>query len=269
MYLTLASWPVWLSPWQWSSSDWAGLTFLVITAAAFVAWRQVKEAQRLREEQARPFVVIDLEPWNPFLDLKITNVGKTIARDVTFHFDPPLKTAKDEAHGLVPIGETNLFKHGIASFPPGKQITLFFDRYPDRIERGLTDRYDVCISYADPTGKRYSEQTVLDLAMYRDIGEITRYGIHDVHNRLKEIATTLSRWTHPEGLKVMTYAERKRYAHDVRARRAERLGQEGAAAEGDSTGRDSSAGLDEPPNDGVAVETQATRKEPRTSARRP
>jgi hypothetical protein len=49
-----------LSPWDWTSSDWAGLTFLVLVVAAFVAWRQVKEAQRLREEQARPFVVIDI-----------------------------------------------------------------------------------------------------------------------------------------------------------------------------------------------------------------
>jgi len=223
---------------EWGVAAGTLLTFLVLVSAAVMAWRQVKEAQRLREEQqrlreeqARPFVVIDIEPWNPFVDLKITNVGKTMAQDVQFRFDPRLKSAKDEQHGLVPVGETNLFKNGIASFPPGKQITLWFDRYPDRVEQGLPDRYEVQISYSDPSGKRYAEPTVLDLGMYRDIGEITRYGIHDVHERLKDIAKTLDRWTHVDGLKVLKPEDRKRYAHDLRARRAERLEKR---AEGDS-----------------------------------
>jgi hypothetical protein len=231
-----------LSPWDWTSSDWAGLTFLVLVVAAFVAWRQVKEAQRLREEQARPFVVIDIEPWNPFVDLKITNLGQTMARDVQFQFDPPLTSWKDERHRqLVPIAETNLFKNGIASFPPRKQISLWFDRYPDRVEHGFPDRYDVRISYRGPSGrrkrrwgrssqgKRYSETMVLDLGMYRDIGEITRYGIHDVHNRLKAIGETLKSWTHQDGLKVLTPEDRKRYTEELRAEMEQR---ESAEAEG-------------------------------------
>jgi hypothetical protein len=226
----LASWPVWLSPWDWSSSDWAGLTFLVLVAAAIVAWRQVKEAQRLREEQARPFVVIDIEPWNPFVDLKITNLGKTVAQDVQFQFKPQLISVKDEQHGLVPVAELNLFRNGIASLAPGKQITLWFDRYPERVEQGLPDRYDVRISYSGPSGKQYAETTVLDLGMYRDIGEITRYGIHDVHNRLKEISSTLKSWTHPDGLKVMTREDRKEYVAEIHRRQAERH----RPAEGDS-----------------------------------
>jgi hypothetical protein len=58
--------------------------------------------------------------------------------------------------------------------------------------------------------------------MYRDIGEITRYGIHDVHNRLKEISSTLKSWTHPEGLKVLTREDHKRYVAEIRRRQAER-----------------------------------------------
>lgn len=72
------SWSVWLSPWAWTSSDWAGLTFVVLVVAAFVAWRQVKEAQRLREEQARPFVIIDFHPWSTIIELKIKNVGTSL-----------------------------------------------------------------------------------------------------------------------------------------------------------------------------------------------
>jgi hypothetical protein len=76
---------------------------------------------------------------------------------------------------------------------------------------------------------------VLDLGIYRDIGEITRHNIHDVHNRLKEIAETLKRWTHSDGLKVLTREDRKRYAEELRAEREEKLRarEQRAAAEDD------------------------------------
>ena len=227
MAFVLMSWPVWLSPWEWTTDDWAGLTFLVIAAAAFVAWRQVKEARTLREEQARPFVVIDFEPWGVIIDLKITNVGKTVARDVQFDFEPRLAAAKDDKPGLTPIAETNLFTNGIPSLPPGKEITLFFDSFLERNEKGLPDKYDVDVSYSDPSGKRYTEQTVLDLAVYFDLGQITRHDIHDVHKQLEKIAKTLAGWTHPEGVKIMIPEDRRRYrdelyaAHEQRERDAE------------------------------------------------
>jgi hypothetical protein len=98
---------VWASPWDWTTKDWAGLTFLVVAIGAFVAWRQVNEARKLREEQARPFVALDFEPSGAenIINLKIANLGKTIACNVKFQFDPPLATVKDEHAGLIPIAE--------------------------------------------------------------------------------------------------------------------------------------------------------------------
>src|SRR5687767_13370 len=90
------NWPTLLSPWEFTSSDWAGLTFLVLLAAALVAWRQVNEARRLREDQARPFVVIDFDAWGGTItELKIANLGTTLARNVRFEFTPPLSSTFD------------------------------------------------------------------------------------------------------------------------------------------------------------------------------
>jgi hypothetical protein len=138
--VALSSWPGWLSPWEWSPSDWAGLTFLVLVSAAVVALGQVREAQRLREDQARPFVVIDFEPWNVFIDLKIRNIGKTLAHDVRFQFEPTLKTVKDEKPGLVPVMETYLFttladlsaQSPTRPNPRVRPLTLPVDARPDR-----------------------------------------------------------------------------------------------------------------------------------------
>jgi len=40
---------VW-QPWQWPASAWSALTFLMLVIAAILTWRQVKEAERAREE---------------------------------------------------------------------------------------------------------------------------------------------------------------------------------------------------------------------------
>jgi hypothetical protein len=229
--VTLASWPAWASPWEWTTDDWAGLTFLVIAIGAFVAWRQVREARKLREEQARPFVVLDFEPSGAqnMINLKITNLGKTIARNVKFQFDPPLTTAKDERAGWTPIADLALFKNGIPSLPPGKVITLFFDDFGVRKGAGLPAQYGVVSSYTDPLGKPYEERTVLDLSIYFGVMHITRHEIHDVHNQLALIVQLLKRWTHPDGLKILTLEDRKRYRAELH-RQLEEAGNDSASS---------------------------------------
>jgi len=209
--LILSSWP-----WDWSSSAWAALTFLVLVAAALVAWRQVSEARRLREDQARPFVIIDFHPWSTMIELKIKNVGATLARDVKFEFDPPLTTTHDDTPGRGNLMELNLFKNGIPSLVPGKEITLFFDQFPARIGQGLEMTYDVRISYTDAKGTPYFEPTVLDLSMYLGTGGITRHGIHDVHKRLEELVREVKKWSYSGGgLKVMGAEEIKQHRKEL------------------------------------------------------
>jgi len=209
--LLLAS--AWLMPWDWSSSDWSGLTFLAVIVGAYVAWRQVSEARRLREEQARPFVVIDFHAVaNFFIEVRITNLGTTLAYDAQFKFDrPPTSTHEDRN-----LANLNLFRNGIPSLAPGKEFVFFFDTYPDRIEKDLPMSYEVHVTYTDPSGKGYSDRAVLDLDIYYDSGGITQHGLHDVHKQLKRIADNLKNWTDPDGLKVLT-------RDDLRTRRAERV----------------------------------------------
>jgi hypothetical protein len=203
--MVLSSWPVVLSPWQWTSSDWAGLTFVVIVVAAFVAWRQVNEARRLREEQARPFVIIDFNAWSTIIELTIKNIGRTLARDVRFDFTPNLATTHDATPGRGKITDLNLFKDGIPSLAPSKEIKLFFDQFTERIAASLPMTYDVQISYRDGNGRAYSERTVLDLSMYVGTGGITRHDIHDVHKRLKELVKEVKKWTFfGGGIKTMS-----------------------------------------------------------------
>jgi hypothetical protein len=183
-----------------------------------VAWRQANEARRLREEQARPFVIIDFHPWSTIIELKIKNVGTTLARNVKFEFNPAMSTTLDDTPGRGPIMDMNLFRNGIPSLAPGKEITILFDRFPTRVEQNLPLTYDVRVSYTDNSGTPWSEPTVLDLAMYLGTGGITRHDIHDVHKRLEEIVREIRKWTFSGGgVKVMDREDIKAHNEEMEA----------------------------------------------------
>jgi hypothetical protein len=238
--------PVWLSPWDWTATDWAGLTCLVLVVAAILAWIQAREARKLREERARPFVVVDFVLWNIIIELKIENIGATMARDVRFKFTPPLQSTFDTEAGHTPLREASVFQDGIRSLPPGKEIVMLFDRGPTRTEQGLPDAYEVEVSFTDALGKRRTDVMTIDLGIYRDTSRIRRRELHDFYKPLEDIAKELKKWTVlGSALRVMTPADVKR-ANDEWEARYEALAAEQQAADAAATTNGEAAEADAP-----------------------
>jgi hypothetical protein len=207
----LASWP-----WDWSPTtlDKIGvlvgvLTLVALGAAAVVAALQVGEAQRSRRERSRPFVVIDFGfVSGVIIEIVITNIGKTIARDVRFAFDPPLVgTSDDDARG--PISELPVFRDGIPSLAPGREVTIFFDSFPARVEARLPLTYTVFVTYVGHEEEEWEDTIVLDLAAYLGTGGVTVHGLHDIHKQLERIAKSAERWSDHDGLKILTRSDRR------------------------------------------------------------
>lgn len=208
----------------------------VISVAAWYAKRQVDEARESREERSRPFVVIDfdVEHARPLIRLVVKNHGTTIAHDVRFDFDPPLVSTFDgEWKDSPPIGALRMFSHGIPSLAPGKQIATLYDSFlnfdrPDASPKA----YDVTVSYADHAGRKYAERTALDLDVYWNTRRVERHGVHDVHERLREISKEIKNWTAGlnGGIRIATDADlRRRYETHVQAVEEHRRSQEDAA----------------------------------------
>lgn len=164
----------------------------LISLAAVFGWRQLAHAKDLRDAQTRPFVVIDLGSTRQgFFDLVITNIGSTLARDVTFNFDPPMVTSKDYAD----IYDLKAFTEGISTLPPGKEFRTLLDFGPPRYEEKLPDFYRVKVSYwGDPGDRPYTEEMDLDFGLYWNRRFITLRDIHDVHKQLETIAKEIQRW---------------------------------------------------------------------------
>jgi hypothetical protein len=76
---------------------------------------QVLQARRLREEQARLFVIVDFEAGF-LVYLTVENIGRTMARDVTIRFDKPLESTLS---GPREIDESPLLRKPIPTLPPG------------------------------------------------------------------------------------------------------------------------------------------------------
>lgn len=169
-----------------------GIQLLVLTAAALFGRRQLNEAKELREAQTRPFVIIDLgSSAQTLFDLVVKNIGSTLARDVRFEFDPPIKSTDDD---LDP-NKIKMFREGISTLAPGKEIRTLFDQGPTRHKSDLPDIYEVTVTYTDQTGKRnYQEMIDLDFGLYWDRRTVNRRDVHDVHKQLETIAKEMGRW---------------------------------------------------------------------------
>lgn len=169
-----------------------GGQLLLISFAAVFGWRQLAHAKDLRDAQTRPFVVIDLgSSRQGFFDLVVTNIGSTMARDVTFEFDPPMVTSKK----YTDIYELKAFEEGISTLPPGKEFRTLLDFGPSRYEEKLPDFYRVKVNYReDPGDRTYAEEMDLDFGLYWNRRYITLRDIHDVHKQLETIAKEIQHW---------------------------------------------------------------------------
>lgn len=171
---------------QWIAVGTVG-TMLVAIVAAIVALRQVAEARHLREDQTRPYVVVDVESSPAglqVLNLVIANAGQTLARNVKLNFEPELRSSEE---GYV-LHETVLMREGIKTMPPGRRIEVWFDRAFKRDKTGLPMRYDVTVEYDDARGQRQEPlRYVLDLAHLYGPLYIGVKGVHDIVKALEDV----------------------------------------------------------------------------------
>ncbi len=155
-------------------TEWLPLTSAIATmvsataawAAVFVVGRQVREMRRLREEQARPFVVVRLK-LGRLVSIVVENVGPAQARDVRFSFAPPLTSTSTSSGGPYPAVRALALQEGLESLAPGDAFEFVLDASADRFKRSdLPMRIEASATYhqtLDGKLRRYTDTYVLDL----------------------------------------------------------------------------------------------------------
>lgn len=205
----------------------AAATILAVGVAAIAipyTRGQVREARRLREEQARPFVTVDFESSSVSrntINLVIENIGKTLARNVRVTFDPPLESSQASHGRHYDLENSVLLSRGIPTMPPGKRIEALFDLSHERIKTDLPMTYTVRVESQDSQERDQEPlEYVLDLNFRYGLACIEAKTVHDVAKSLKGIEHNTSRWTqHFDGLRVWVrdedrYLEGQRHANE-------------------------------------------------------
>lgn len=207
-----------------------GLQLVLLGIAAFVATRQVREARRLREDQARPFIVADFDVRDHLIFLTVSNVGTSLAREVRFDIEPELRSTIEE----VPPGDLKMFREGIPTLAPGKEMRTLFDTFIQREQVGLEDEYRFVIRYSDDRENReFEEELVLDIGLYRNVLTVARHGVHHVDKTLDKILKEIKKWrAGSRGLLTLSPEERRAEAErerqqieEARHQRSEHSGQ--------------------------------------------
>lgn len=192
---------------------------VIVTAGAFfvgalvglVAYSQLRQSRDAQRDQARPYVMLTVEPSHVsfgFLELKLQNVGRGPAYEVSIEADPPFVRAEEFSQGSVAaaaddrhvkrLSATRMFREPIEMLPPGFAMTTFFDSMVERceVEDQLAKRHTVVISYRDRAEQdrwrlrspaTYVEKHVIDLDLYHDMQYLEVYGIHHAAKALREM----------------------------------------------------------------------------------
>lgn len=206
-----------ISPEAWAAGA-AWLTALVAIVASVAAFHQVREARKLREEQAQPYVVAYMEPSKVdghLIEFVVKNFGSTVARDVRLKSEPAMRRSAGRG------SETEVVElfDVLPVLVPQQEWRTFWDAGIERQATDLPDRHHVYVSYRDSRGRDMPEtEAVLDWRIYKGRMWAKYYGVHDVAKALREIKASVESWTEPTGRGISVY-RRSGHKKDKRQRK--------------------------------------------------
>ncbi|MFG3419990.1 hypothetical protein [Micromonospora sp. NPDC048063] len=198
-------WDLWnqlVRLWDWllrSNPDaWAAVagwtTAGIATVAGFIAYHQVKEAKRLRQEQAQPYVVAYMEPSQAdqqIIDLVVKNFGTTAATDVRIQASPGLMRSGGSSGE---VENVKLFDC-LPVLVPQQEWRIFWDSGLSRKDTHLPDEYEVTVSYKDSRGNKLDDtKAVLDWGVYKSRLWVQVYGAHDTAKALRDMRDVFKSW---------------------------------------------------------------------------
>lgn len=174
---------------------------VVALVVAGFAWVQLRQAKRLREEKARPYVIVDIDFRGTGVSIVIQNIGATPAYDVRVGFDKTLETTMTRRK---PLEDVAAFKRPIPMIAPGRTIQVPFDRMPDRLKRhDLPTEYVATVEYRDSRRWKTREDYPFDLATYEDT-LMPKKGLPEVAHALEDLNRSLRSMKTHNALRVLT-----------------------------------------------------------------
>lgn len=175
----------------------AVLTFILAKETWYLREAQTQQLAELKRENIRPNINVQLDPSRVglnFVDVKISNLGKGIARRISVEFLDRQGTRV--AEGADPVVEKfrklAIFRQGIESMGIGQVISSFVFSFIDL--KGELDGdifkplLKMVVRFEDIEGNQYQNEFVVDFAQYQGISELGGGDpLHLVSEELKKL----------------------------------------------------------------------------------
>lgn len=177
---------------------------VVITLLTFIlaieTWRlraeQTTQIKNLHRESIQPSVSLSLN-HSPagihFMDIKVANTGKGIAKNIRFLFrcrDGSIAT-ETTAPIMKPFNELAMFEHGIESLGIGQELSSFVFSFLDlesEIGQDVFSPYlDILISYEDVEKHPYTNSFVIDFIQFKGISKLADSPAENISKEIKRL----------------------------------------------------------------------------------
>ena len=196
---------------QDSLSGWvttiATVVICVLTIVLAVeTWRlraiQTRQIKELMLENIRPNVSVELNASHVgknFMNVKVANSGKGIARKVRFEFlDRQDQQVTAEGEPMIKVfNKLAMFRLGVQSLGINQELTSFlfsFHDLPRDIGAGVFTPYvNIRITFEDTEGHEYANVFVVDFAQYEGFSEIGGDSLNQLATEVKSIREQLGK----------------------------------------------------------------------------
>jgi hypothetical protein len=187
------------------------LTFILAKETWYLREAQIRQLEELKRENIRPNIGIQLES-SPvgmnFVNVKISNLGKGIARNVSIRFldRSGTEVPKDVDRVVEKFRKLAIFRQGIQSMGIGQEISSFVFSFIDlgkELNGDIFKPYlNIAIDFEDVEGNPYSNSFIIDFSQYEGISELGGNALHQIASEIKKIREQLGKVTGRSGGKI-------------------------------------------------------------------
>ena len=159
------------------------LTLIYVVATIFILRANsssVKEMEKTREEENRPYVVAYLDSnTHGVVKFVLKNIGKTMAFDTRVEVSPRIEIPEK-----MPLSDSNLLNQPIPNIPPQYSYTAYLGMSWDikDKEKNAYPVYKATVTYKSTNDEKtsYVEEYIMDLNFQSGLLFMREYEVHDL-----------------------------------------------------------------------------------------
>lgn len=202
------------------------LTFILAKETWYLREAQIRQLQELKRENIRPSIGIQLDS-SPvgmhFIDARVTNSGKGIAKKVRFVFKD--RSGAALAPGKDPVSDKflklSMFSKGIETIGIGQTLSSFVFSFLDlgnELDGKIFEPYlSILVDFEDVEGNKYQNTFEIDFAQYEGVSHLGgANAVHKISDEIKKIRELLGKVvkTSRNRLEVDVFVEADRKAEN-------------------------------------------------------